>query len=96
MVCFNVFISALSFYHLLTTGSLKLEHNFDHYNYLKKSGCVEVESINDKEDFVVVEVSNILTSLCTKTLRQRQVNKEEKKRQDKDRDKDKDKDKDKD
>lgn len=41
---------------LLLAETLHLDHNFDNYRYLNQSGCTSLDSKNDKEDFLVVEV----------------------------------------
>lgn len=49
------------FYHLLSGASddllakLHLKRDCDIYNYLNQSGCAQVDTIDDKKDFIVVE-----------------------------------------
>lgn len=43
-------------YHFHHTGKLNLVRDCGTYNYLNQSGCTEVSTIDDKKDFLVVEV----------------------------------------
>ena len=51
---------------LLETGKLCLVNDCNDYTYLNHSGCVKVNTIDDKKDFVVVEVSvsRLLCIVC--------------------------------
>lgn len=40
----------------INTGKLHLKSDCDTYNYLNQSGCTKVDTIDDKKDFLVVEV----------------------------------------
>ena len=53
--------------HFCYIGKLNLERDCSTYNYLSQSGCTLVDTIDDKKDFLVVEVGLLYVFAFCKT-----------------------------
>ena len=60
----NLNQSCVESFVLVATGKLHLERNCNTYNYLNQSGCTKVATIDDKKDFLIVEVCIISFVKC--------------------------------